>query len=146
MTPGQKNLVRSSFLRILPISDCISALFSIRLLEQNPSVQQLLEAVTEFHQHELIETLAVAIIALDDFESALPAIEQFGRRCAAYGITQAHYDCIAEAFLWSLEQGLDTEFTWDIKQAWHVMFVLFSAAMQAAIAETLGEGASCRLE
>ena len=135
MTPGQKNLVRRSFIKILPISDCISTLFIIRLSELDPELRQLFDRVVEFQEHEFREVVAAAIIALEDFESVLPEIEKLGQRYAGYNIKNRHYDSVRQALLWSLEQGLDVEFTPATKEAWNVMFGLLSGAMKAAAAE-----------
>ena len=136
MTPGQKNLVRRSFIKILPISDCISTLFIIRLFELDPELRQLFDRIVEFQEHEFREVVAAAIIALEDFESVLPEIEKLGQRCAGYNIKNRHYDSVRQALLWSLEQGLDLEFTPATKEAWDVMFGLLSGAMKAAAAES----------
>jgi hemoglobin-like flavoprotein len=135
MTPGQKNLVRKSFIKILPISDCVATLFVIRLFELDPELKQLFDTIVEFQEHEFREVIAAAIIALEDFESALPEIERLGQRCARYNIKNRHYDSVGQALLWSLEQGLDREFTPAIKEAWMVMYALLSGAMKAAAAE-----------
>jgi hemoglobin-like flavoprotein len=90
----------------------------------------------EFQEHEFREVVAAAIITLEDFESVLPEIEKLGQRCAGYNIKNRHYDSVRQALLWSLEQGLDLEFTPATKEAWDVMFGLLSGAMKAAAAES----------
>ena len=45
---------------------------------------------------------------------------------------QADYDTVAEALLWTLEQGLGADFTPDTKSAWVAVYTVLAGEMQAA--------------
>lgn len=135
MTPRQKKLVKASFDKILPISDCVARLFYIRLFELDSELKQLFAGDMDKQGRELMRFIAGVIDTLDDFESALPEIEKLGKRHVKYGVKNHHYDTVCLALLWSLEQGLDTDFTTEVKVAWNVMYGLISGAMKAAAAE-----------
>ena len=45
-------------------------------------------------------------------------MQGLGRRHVGYGVTDAHYDTVGGALLWTLEQRLGPEFTPDVKAPW----------------------------
>ena len=135
MTPGQKILVEDNFEKIIPIADCISTLFYIRLFELSPDIQSFFEDIQEIREHNVIGVMSSAINVFEDFESSLAQIEEIGRRYGAYGIKNEHYDAVGTALLWSLEQGLDKEFTLESMAAWRSMYGLLSSAMRSAASE-----------
>jgi hypothetical protein len=55
---------------------------------------------------------------LDHLEALVPTIADLGRRHARYGVTDGHYETVRAALLWTLEQGLGSKWTPDVKAAW----------------------------
>jgi hemoglobin-like flavoprotein len=53
----------------------------------------------------------------------------------ATGVTNAHYDTVATALLWTLGQGLGDDFTPEVKAALVAAYTLLATTMQAAAAE-----------
>jgi hemoglobin-like flavoprotein len=74
--------------------------------------------------------ITVAVNGLSRIETLVPAIEALGRRHAGYGVQEHHYATVAEALLWTLEQGLGNEFTTETKQAWVEAYGLLASTMQ----------------
>lgn len=132
MTPRQRKLVKDSFAKILPISDCVSTLFYIRLFELDPKLKQLFVRDMETQGRELMRFIAGIINSLDDFESAVPRIETLGKKHVLYGVKDHHYDTVRLALMWSLEQGLDSDLNDETKMAWNTVYDLVSGAMKAA--------------
>ena len=60
----------------------------------------------------------------------MPVIEALGRRHVGYGVRDRHYLTVAEALLWTLEQGLGAAFTEETKQAWIDAYGLLATTMQ----------------
>ena len=58
-------------------------------------------------------------------------MKQLGQRHAGYGVTPAHYDTVAGALLWTLEQGLGPAFTPDVKAAWTAVYGVLATTMQS---------------
>ncbi len=51
-------------------------------------------------------------------------------RDAAYGVTDAHYETVGAALLWTLEKGLGTSWTQDAAAAWTAAYGFIAGVMQ----------------
>jgi hemoglobin-like flavoprotein len=131
--PEQKEMVRSTWAMVVPISDDAAKLFYGRLFEIDPSTQPLFAETDMAEQgKKLIQTLDVAVASLDNLENVRPAIEALGRRHVEYGVKEEHYDTGGEALLWTLEQGLGERFTPEVKEAWAETYGLVTTLMKDA--------------
>ena len=50
--------------------------------------------------------LTAAVKGLDHLEQLVPTVKALGRRHGTFGVTDAHYETVASALLWTLEMGL----------------------------------------
>ena len=57
-----------------------------------------------------------------------------GKRHVAYGVTDAHYDTVGAALIWTLGQGLGDGFTPDVKDVWVGAYGTISGVMKEAAA------------
>ena len=133
MTPEQKNLVQESFALVAPIADQAGALFYNRLFQLDPTLRSLFRGDIEEQSKKLMQMLAVAVASLDNVESIVPALHALGRRHDAYGVTKQHFDTVATALLWTLETGLGSRFTSEVRQAWVAVYTLLVTTMQEAM-------------
>jgi hemoglobin-like flavoprotein len=62
---------------------------------------------------------------------------ELARRHEGYGVRPQHYDTVGAALIWTLEQGLGTAFTPEVKAAWVAVYTNLANTMQAASAPTL---------
>ena len=83
---------------------------------------------------KLLQTLAFAINGLDNLGALVSKVEDLGRRHAGYGVTDAQYDSVGAALLWTLEQGLDHTWTPAVAAAWSEVYRLLSGIMRNAAA------------
>jgi hemoglobin-like flavoprotein len=67
----------------------------------------------------------------------VPVVEDLGRRHAAYGVTDDHYDTVGAALLWTLEKGLGDAFTAEAREAWTTVYGLLASTMKNAAARQL---------
>lgn len=136
MTPDQKRLVRETWDQVTPIADSAAKLFYDRLFETDPSVRRLFRDTDMAAQRDkLVATLASVVQNLDYLEILVPTIEDLGRRHVGYGVTDAHYDSVGAALLWTLEQGLCVAWTPDVEAAWTAAYGTVSGIMRRAAAE-----------
>jgi hemoglobin-like flavoprotein len=133
MTPEQKNLVQESFALVAPIADQAGALFYSRLFQVDPTVRSLFRGDIQEQSQKLMQTLAVAVASLDNLEGLVPALHALGRRHVGYGVTQQHFDTVAAALLWTLEQGLGTHWTPEVQHAWVAAYTVLVTTMQEAM-------------
>jgi nitric oxide dioxygenase len=83
---------------------------------------------------KLMTTLKVVVNGLTRLEALVPAVEALGRRHAGYGIKDEHYHTVAQALLWTLEQGLGEAFTAEVRTAWVAAYTILSEVMIATAA------------
>ena len=124
-------LVQQSWEQVLPIADTAAMLFYGRLFELDPSLRGLFKETNMAEQRKkLMQMITVAVRGLGRLDELLSAVEALGRRHASYGVTSAHYDTVAEALIWTLEQGLGEAFTPDVRSAWVETYTTLAAVMQ----------------
>jgi hemoglobin-like flavoprotein len=131
MTPEQKSLVQSTFRLVLPIADTAAVIFYDRLFELDPSLRHMFRGDIKEQRQKLMQMIAVAVKGLDRLEELVPAVEALGRRHAGYGVTERHYETVGAALLWTLEKGLGSVFTAEVREAWTAVYQLLAATMQS---------------
>lgn len=134
MNNEQKALVQQSFEIVLTIEEAAAALFYGRLFELDPSLRPMFKGDIKEQGAKLMATLKVAVTSLNRLDQLLPALQGLGRRHVNYGVTDAHYDTVASALLWTLEKGLGDVFTPECKQAWIEVYTLVAMVMKEAAA------------
>jgi len=137
LTAAQKTLVQTSFATIVPIADDAAALFYQRLFELDPSLQAMFRGSMIEQRKKLMQMLTAAVKGLDRLEQLVPVVQDLGRRHAAYGVAEAHYDTVGAALLWTLEMGLGAAFTAETREAWTAVYGLLATTMQNAAREAL---------
>lgn len=132
VTSRQKTLVQESFASLAPIAEDAMALFYRRLFEVDPVVRRMFpEDITAQHR-KLAQMLTAAVKGLDHLDRLVPVVQDLGRRHAGYGVTEAHYDTVGAALLWTLEKGLGSAFTPEMKDAWATVYGLLATVMKDA--------------
>jgi hemoglobin-like flavoprotein len=134
MTPEQVALVRSSFAKVVPIKETAADLFYTRLFQLDPSLKPLFKGDMKEQGLKLMTMIGTAVGGLDRLDSIVPAVQALGRRHADYGVQDKHYDTVASALLWTLEQGLGAAFTPDVKSAWTSAYGVLAGTMKEAAA------------
>src|SRR5215470_16633110 len=127
MSPEQKALIKESWLKVTPMADAAARLFYDRLFEIDATTRPLFKTTDLVDQRrKLIQALTMVVQGLDHLEALVPTIAGLGRRHAQFGVTYAHYDSVGEALLWTLEQGLGSEWTPEVKVAWSGAYALLA--------------------
>ncbi len=128
-------LVQQTWKQVDLIRDQAAALFYGRLFELDPSLRPLFKGDMAEQGRKLMNMLATAAMGLDRLDSIVGEVQALGRRHVAYGVQDAHYDTVAAALLWTLEQGLGDAFTPQVKAAWTDAYTLLADTMKQAAAE-----------
>jgi len=137
VTAGQKSLVQDSFADIATIADDAAVLFYQRLFELDPSLRQMFRGDMKEQRKKLMQMLTAAVKGLDRLERLVPVVQDLGRRHAAYGVAESHYDTVGAALLWTLEMGLGRGFTPQVRDAWVAVYTLLATTMKDAARQAL---------
>jgi hemoglobin-like flavoprotein len=132
ITSSQRLLVQQSFALIAPIADDAAAIFYQRLFEIDPSLRQMFREELAEQRKKLMQMLAAAVKGLDRPDRLIPVVEDLGRRHAGYGVIDEHYDTVGAALLGTLEAGLGSAFTPEVKEAWVSVYTLLATTMRNA--------------
>ena len=127
-----KILVQETFALIEPIAETAAELFYNRLFELDPSLRDLFSGDMKEQGRKRMSMLKLAVKGLDNLEKLVPVVQKLGRSHADYGVQAPHYATVAEALLWTLEQGLGEAFTPEVKVAWTNVYTLLAETMIAA--------------
>lgn len=127
-------MVQDSFRKVVPIADTAADLFYDRLFTIAPEVRPLFPDDLKEQKKKLITMLATAVTNLHQVETILPAVENLGKRHVSYGVTAKHYEPVGAALLWTLEQGLGSDFTPPVKAAWTEAYTTLAGVMTGAAA------------
>lgn len=135
VTAAQKTLVQDSFKNIATIADDAAVLFYQRLFELDPRLRPMFRGDMAEQRKKLMQMITAAVKGLDRLEQLVPVVQDLGRRHAAYGVAEEHYDTVGAALLWTLEAGLGRAFTAEVKEAWTAVYVLLATTMKNAARE-----------
>lgn len=132
MNNEQIELVQTSFSKVVPIAQTAANLFYRRLFEIAPEVKPLFKNDIEDQGRKLMATLKVVVEGLRQLDAIVPVAERLAIRHVAFGVKAEHYVPVGAALIWTLQQGLGTEFTPDTEAAWLVAYGTLSGVMIAA--------------
>src|SRR5512139_3411111 len=132
MTPETVARVRSSWQQVLPIQKAAAELFYGRLFELDPSLRPLFRGDMAEQGRKLMTMINTVVMSLDNLAPLLGAVEDLGRRHVAYGVTEAHYDTVGSALLWTLDKGLGEQFAPPVEAAWTEAYTTLASAMKQA--------------
>ncbi|WP_299396876.1 globin family protein [Pelagibius sp.] len=135
MTEEERHLVQESWAKVQPISSQAAALFYGRLFILAPGLKSLFKGDMTAQGERLMHMIDTAVGGLENLDELVPALEALGERHAGYGVTEADYDTVAAALLWTLEQGLGEAFTEEVKTAWITTYNILTDTMKRAAAQ-----------
>ena len=136
LTAPQVALVQATWETVVPIADQAASLFYRKLFDLDPDLKALFRTDMETQGKKLMQMITVAVRGLNNLDGIVPAVQQLGKRHVGYGVKKEHYDTVATALLWTLEQGLGEAFTDEVQTAWATTYTVLADTMKAAAADT----------
>lgn len=95
VTPRQKELVQTTWERVVPISEMAAGLFYGRLFEVDPELRALFhagEGAMKEQGRKLMQMITIAVNGLDRLDRITPAVQDLGRRHVADGVHDSNYE------------------------------------------------------
>ncbi|MEO1330013.1 MAG: globin domain-containing protein, partial [Pseudomonadota bacterium] len=132
ITPEQIARVQADFAQIAGHADLLAKKFYEKLFEREPRLRPLFSEDMTEQRAKLVQTLGVAIDALDHIEDLVVALEALGRRHEGYGAQPAHYAVVGEVLLETLERALGNRWTESSAAAWSAVYGALAQTMIAA--------------
>lgn len=135
MTPKQIALVQHSWKQVLPVADAAAGMFYGRLFALDPSVRALFKGDMKEQGQKVMTMITFAVNSLARLESIVPGVRALGRRHAGYGVEDRHYAVVESALLWTLKEGLGSEFTPEVEDAWRTAYGVLASTMKQSTEE-----------
>jgi nitric oxide dioxygenase len=117
---------------VAPNADKVAEMFYGRRFFLKPKLKRLFSLNMKQQGRKLMQSLALVVNSLDRLERVVRAVEDMGQRHLDYQILEEHYDIVAPALLWTLEQGLDDPFTLEVDEAWTAAYNIVADVMESA--------------
>ncbi len=95
-----------------------------------PNLRALFSKDISEQGRKLMQMLAYCVRGLDDWDALVPAVRELGVRHIEYRVADEDYDTVAEALLWTLEKGLGSDFTPEVRDAWRTVYCLLADVMK----------------
>lgn len=135
ITLQQKELVKKTWVMVVPIADTAAELFYGRLFELSPSYKAMFKNDMTEQGKKLMKTINIAVEALDNLEPLIPTLKQMGADHAGFGVKDRDYNVVGASLLWTLEKGLGDAFTDEVKNAWGAVYEVLASVMKQGAAE-----------
>lgn len=130
MTTEQKNIIKNTWLKIATLDDkVVGALFYDRLFSIAPEVRPLFLNPVPEQSKKLMVMLHFMVRNVDQPNEISTTISALAKRHDGYSVKPYHYAIAGNALLWTLEQGLGTVWSDEVKEAWAVFYTQVSETM-----------------
>ena len=116
-------LVQTSFDQLAGQAMPFAQAFYDELFDIHPAAIPLFEHTDMGRQQKmLVDTLALAVRGLDDFEKIQQAVRELGERHVDYGASLRDYKFVGQALIGTIERFLGDAFTPEIELAWREVY------------------------
>ncbi|MEP7319406.1 MAG: globin domain-containing protein [Panacibacter sp.] len=109
--------------------ETVGGLFYNRLFEIAPEVKHMFKSPVNEQSRKLLSMIGYVISKLDKLDAIMDEVAKLAQRHVQYGVHAEHYYSVADALLWTLEKGLGSEWTEDVKKSWTLCYITLSNAM-----------------
>lgn len=136
MTTREIQLVKASWRQFRSVDPVvIGDVFYSKLFFDYPQLKSLFRISKEEQSKKLVDMLNVILGRLDKLETISESLSALAVRHVQYGVVPQHYQAVGEALLWTLQQGLGSDWTEETKAAWETCYSLLADTMINATRE-----------
>jgi nitric oxide dioxygenase len=123
LTPNQIYSIKKSWKTFRSMDPVlVGDVFYSKLFFEHPQVKSLFRISKEQQSQKFIDMLNLIVARLEKWNELDDEVRQLGQRHAGYGVRPQHYEAVGAALLWTLQQGLGTEWTPELQEAWETCF------------------------
>lgn len=137
LTPGQKRLIRESFVRLEPALDLVGQLFYLKLFRLDPSFRARFGSDHKALGRKFMAAVKLTIISLNYEDGLAPTLKLLGVRQRQLGMRVRDYRMMSKAWMWTLERSLEKNLTRQAKDAWTVLLSQLARVLSGSDAALL---------
>lgn len=119
MTTQEIQIVKRTWRKLMMIDpELVGDLFYTKLFKENPRIRGLFPKDMTAQNKKLTDMLTSIITSIDHIEALRHDKEEMARFHVSNNVKPKHYDIFGKALLWTLEQGLGSDWNNEVKNAW----------------------------
>lgn len=103
--------------------------FYTKLITDHPAVKKLFPKEMSKQYVKLIDMLTSIVTSLNNPEYIKAEIESMAERHKEYGVKPAHYNMVGVALLWTLKEGLQSDWNHEVETAWTACYQSLASSM-----------------
>jgi len=131
LTAEQKRLIRDSFSTVEPASDLVARLFYMKSVDLDPSLRELFKTPTRGQRRRFMAAMKLAVVSLDRLHELQPIVRLLGAQKRQEGVDAEAYATFQRAWVWTLEQALQSRFPREASEAWGSLLSQMTEASEA---------------
>ncbi len=133
ITPEEILIIKKSWKVFRSIDPAIIGdTFYSKLFSDHPKLRHMFPKDMKGQYVKIIDTLNVIVARLDKLDELSADIAAMARRHVGYGVKTEHYKMVGTALLWTLKQGLGSDWTVSVENAWKKCYQLLADTMISA--------------
>lgn len=130
LTKKETSLIKKSWSLLCKIDPIVLGdVFYSKLFFDNPELRKMFPADMEGQYRKLVDMLNTIVARLEKIDELKGDIVAMAKRHEEYGVKPHHYNLVGRALLWTLQKGLGTEWTDEVRSAWVNCYAILSGTM-----------------
>jgi len=130
LTKKEIVLIKKSWSLIRKIDPVVAGdIFYSKLFFDNPELRKIFPEDMTSQCRKLIEMLNTIVERLEKIDELKGDIADMAKRHEGYGVKPEHYNMVGVALLRTLQKGLGTEWTDQVRSAWINCYAILSGTM-----------------
>ncbi|MGR3804448.1 globin domain-containing protein [Marinibacterium profundimaris] len=132
LTQTEIAAIRSSWLAVVADRDRAGELFYDNLFRTAPETKSMFNASARVQGRKLMETLAIVVEGLDQFDALLPTLRHLGQVHAELGVRREHYEIVGTTLIKTLGDAAGGKLDPQQEAAWRKAYWTVADIMKAA--------------
>lgn len=134
MTKHQIKLVKTSWGHFRNINpEVVADAFYSKLFLDHPNLQKMFPKDMKEQYKKVVYIFNIVVARLDRFDELTADVVALGVRHKGYGVKVQHYKMVGDALLWTLENGLGSDWNEEVGEAWRTCYTILSDTMIKAM-------------
>ena len=130
LTKKEIVLIKKSWSLIRKIDPVVAGdMFYSKLFFDNPELRKIFPEDMKSQCRKLIDMLNTIVERLEKIDELKGDIVDMAKRHEGYGVKPQHYNMVGRALLWTLQKGLEKEWTEEVRSAWINCYAILSGTM-----------------
>jgi nitric oxide dioxygenase len=129
LTLKQIKSVENSWDYILLNSLDTGVIFYNKLFELDPGLRQLFKGDINTQSQKLVAMITIVVHKLNNLDEIISDVKEMGIQHQKNLAQPQHYNTVASALIWALENALGKEWNEEVKESWTALYKTLSKKM-----------------